>query len=106
MLCSIIQYYYNHKSICIIIHSVLRLFSDIEQVLLFTPVYLSISEHAEDPEANEFIDSDLHDEIPGLLLFLFRFHGSERQPYFGLVKTLFAFGCTCMQACAISIGDF
>jgi hypothetical protein len=82
--------------------------------LVYLELYLTISEHAEDFEANElteFLDSDLRGEITEVLelfLTLPRFlclgQGSEIQPYFGFVKTLFAFGCT--QSCAISIDDF
>ena len=77
-------------------------------------LYLAISEHVEDFEANElteFVDSDLREEIPEeleLFLILLAFllgQGSEMRPYFGLVKTLYGFGCHGKQSCAISIGD-
>ena len=77
--------------------------------LLLELYLVVISEHAlEAKELTEFVDSDLCDDIPEelkllLILVLLLDQGSEMEPYFGLVKTLIAFGC--MQSCAISIGD-
>ena len=74
-------------------------------------LYLAISEHVEDFEANElteFVDSDLREKIPEelkLFLILMGFLLNEKQPYFDLVKTLYGFGCHSKQLCAISIGD-